>query len=100
MTSHDVTTVAERVVRAALGPNVIDAVIVREDDDWSGDPSLFVDIFLQPEAWPVAGEASLSFRHELSRELRAAGERRFAYVRLRDREGEQEDEDCNPRHVS
>jgi hypothetical protein len=90
MTRDDVADLTERMVRRAFGEQNVEDVVVREDDDWGGDPSLFIDVFLTPEAWSV-DDGSLDIDHRLREKLRASGERRFAYIRLRDRAGEEDE---------
>jgi hypothetical protein len=88
MTTNGVLEVVERIVRKGIRPDMVESVVVREDEDWSGDPSLFVDVFLAPDAEPPDVEASMQVRRSLTQELLDRGERRFAYLRFRDRAGE------------
>ena len=90
MTKSGIFEVAERIVRRGIRSDMVESVVVREDEDWSGDPSLFVDVFLAPNAEPLDVEASTKIRRSLTQELLASGERRFAYLRFRDRAGEEE----------
>ena len=91
-TSTSILEVAERLVRGRIRPDLIESINVREDEDWSGDPSLFVDVFLAPDAEAFDTDTLTDIRLRLTQELLAHGERRFAYMRFRDRLGEEEEE--------
>ena len=85
MTPDQVLGYAEPLLRPVLGDENVEGIVVREDDDWSGEPSIYIDVFVVPglsvfdfDAW---GDARLA----LSNKLVGAGELRFPYIRLRDR---------------
>lgn len=88
MTPDEVRKVAEPILHAVLGAGSVEKIIVQEDDDWAGEPSLSVDVFVVSSRLPVGGRTYLDIRRSLSQALNAEGERRFAYLRLRDEKGE------------
>lgn len=96
MTKDGVLRIAERVIRPALGDRTIEDITVREDADWTGEPSLFVDVFLAPDTRPIDGDVSLDVRRSFRQQLLDEGEQRFAFVRLRDKAGEEEEEEDLP----
>lgn len=91
MTPDQVLGYAEPLLRPVLGDENVETVAVREEDDWSGAPSIYIDVFVVPGTeWPD-GNALTGLRLALSDQLVAAGEARFPYIRLRDRQDEDED---------
>ena len=99
MTPDQVKTLTEPILRAALGAASVEGIVVREDDDWAGEPSLTVDVFVVSGKLPIGGGTYLDIRRRLSEALSAEGERRFAYLRVRDKKGEAEEERAAPRHA-
>ena len=85
MTKDEVLGIADRVIRPAFAEGAIEEIAVREDEDWTGDPSLYVDVYLAPDAALPEVKVSSRMRLALQDGLLATGEQRFAYVRLRDR---------------
>ena len=91
MTPSDVQGLAEPLLRSAFADKDVETVHVREDDNSSGTPSLFIDVFLAHNTGPPDTDAWIRVRRTLSDELVASGEMRFPYVRLRDRQEEEEE---------
>lgn len=91
MTPDLVLGLAEPLLRPALGQHNVETIAIREEDDWSGAPSIYIDVFVAPGTkWPD-GSALTELRRILSDKLVAAGEARFPYIRLRDRQDENDD---------
>jgi hypothetical protein len=91
MTPDRVLSLAEPLLRPVLGEDNVETIEVREDDDWSGAPSIYIDVFVAPGTkWPD-GRVLTGLRRTLSDKLVAAGEARFPYIRLRDRKEENDD---------
>lgn len=91
MTPSDVQRLAEPLFRSVFAKEAVETVDVREDEDWSGTPSLYIDVFLSSGTGAPDPDAWMRARRTLSDELVASGELRFPYVRLRDRVEESED---------
>lgn len=90
MTASEVQSVAEPLLRS-LFDDTVENVQVHEDEDWSGTPSLYIDVFLLSGTGAPDPDAWTRVRRTLSNRLVASGEPRFPYVRLRDRQEESED---------
>lgn len=90
MTAEDVKVLAEPLLRR-LFDHAVETVDVLERDDWSGAPSLYIDVFLAPGTGAPDPDAWIRLRRSLSDELVASGEPRFPYFQLRDRKEESED---------
>ena len=88
MTRQEVLDLADRLVRPVFRDREIERIDVREDDDWSGEPSIYIDVSIAPGTITPDVDAYLRATRRLNRELLAAGEQRFPYVRLRDRSDE------------
>lgn len=81
---------AEPLLRSLFG-EAIEGIKVRADEDWSGTPSLYIDVFLVPGTGAPDPEAWATLRRTLSDTLVGSGEGRFPYLQLRDRREEAED---------
>ena len=91
MSPEQVLGLAESLLRPALGEANVEDVVVREDEDYSGAPSIYIDVFVAPgTGWPD-GNALTALRRTLSDKLVSAGEARFPYIRLRDRSEDNDD---------
>lgn len=94
MTPSDVQRLAEPLLRSLFNGS-LEEVSVREDEDWSGAPSLYIDVFLVPGAKVPDHARYRDLKRTVSDTLVASGDLRFPYFRLRDRaeesEGEAED---------
>jgi hypothetical protein len=86
-----ISELARRLLRPLIDDSMIEAIDVREDEDWSGTPSLFVDVFVSPGKPRPDAESWTRLKRSLSQELLDGGEQRFPYIRLRDRAAEDEE---------
>lgn len=91
MTRAGIVEMADRLVRPAFRERDIEEIEVREADDWSGAPSIYVNVFLAPDVLRPDAETWNRVLRRFSDELVAAGDSRFPYVWLRDRREESED---------
>lgn len=96
MTRDQVLGVADPILRPVLGDENIQEITVREDEDWSGEPSLYIEVFIVPEPFSFDYDAWGDARLKLSDTLVRAGELRFPYIRLRDRHEESEESEEPP----
>ena len=92
MTREEVLVLADRVVRPEFGDREIERIAVREDEDWSGAPSIYIDVSVAPGTRALDAETSMRLLRTLNREVIAAGDPRVPYLRLRD-EAEERRED-------
>lgn len=91
MTPDQVRRVVEPILLAALGAGSVEKIVVEEGGEWEDEASFSVDVFLIASKLPIGGRTYLDIRRSLSEALNAEGERRFAYLRLRDAKGEAEE---------
>lgn len=90
MRADEVASLAQPPLEAFFGGS-LESVEVIGAEDWSGTPSLYIDVFLAPGTGAPDTDAWFKVRRALSDRLVAAGELRFPYITLRDRQEENED---------
>lgn len=93
MRREEILQLADRVVRPAFRERDIEEIDVREEEDWSGTPSIVVEVFMAPAAQPPDVDSWFRMKRMFSRELLAAGDMRFPFVRLRNRAEEEDEEE-------
>lgn len=85
MTAEEVRVLAERTLLPVLGEEKVDRIEVREQDDWTGDPALYIDVVVDPDLDAPDAGRWLSARRSLSDRLVELGDMRFPFVSLTDR---------------
>lgn len=91
MKTKEVLALADRLITPIVGPNNIEEIVVREDDDWSGAPAIYVDVFVKPGARRPAIDVWTRAKLKFSDELVAKDDQRFPYIQVRDRKAEREE---------
>ena len=86
MTPDQVRDLAGTLLRPVLGDENVEDIVVREDDDWSGEPALYIDVLVEPSAGVPDGDQWLTAKRTLLDRLVANGDKRFPYISLTDRE--------------
>lgn len=87
MNDTQIQTIADHVLRPALGPFRYERAEVRTGRDYSDEPAVYVDVVLGVGA-PALGPMTLIDAHvALSRALIEGGEERFPYLRTKRLQG-------------
>lgn len=86
MTADEVRVLADTTLRPVLGDRNVEQIVVREQDDWTGDPALYIDVFVDPALDALDAGQWLNARLRLSDQLIERGETRFPFFSLTDRE--------------
>lgn len=85
MTADEVRVLADATLRPVLGDRNVEQIVVREQDDWTGDPALYIDVVVAPDLDVLDAGLWLSARLRLSDQLVEHGDKRFPFVSLTDR---------------
>lgn len=86
MTLDEVRALAETTLRPVFGEQNVERIDVRARDDWTGDPALYIDVFVDPDMGAPDAERWLRARRSLSDRLLELGDMRFPFVSLTDRD--------------